>query len=302
MESKIKKINIYRRNIPVDTHSGGGNDPAKLRISTTEFDEVLGRPVLETQYTAEEMAEQQTRYTYDENGFLIREVLTDGGGEVLEEKSFEPDEQQRVSKEFRHYADGSFDTLAYWYDDSGLVVKKVLSDDEGTVETIETFEYKEGMLLREAVYDGEEDLISENTYVYDEDGLPDGKVMQHLHDRIYVRQEFIYNDAGQREAILSYDSDGELVERVLLTLDEKGRPTGVEEEDKQRKNKMSLQYDDHDHVIFQEEVDMRGELVSRVERAYDEQGLLLRSEVIARNPLRGINQHYEVIHEYTFFR
>lgn len=301
MESKIKTISIYRRNIPADTPSGGGPDAEKLLVSTAEYDAVLAKPVLETQYDAEGMAEQQTRYSYDESGFLIREVLTDASGEVLEEKSFEPDEQRRVRREFRHYADGSFDTLAYWYDDAGLVVKKVLSDDEGTIETTETFEYTDGLLVREAVYDGEEDLVSESTYVYDEDGLLDGKETRHLYDGISLRQEYIYNDAGHREAILSYDSDGALVGRVLLTLDEKGRPTGVEEEDKQRKNQTSLQYDDRGHIVFQEEVDMRGELVSRVERTYDDQGLLLRSEVTARNPLRGINQHYEVIHEYSFF-
>jgi len=62
-----------------------------------------------------------------------------------------------------------------------------------------------------------------------------------------------------------------------------------------------LTYDERDNIIFQEETDIYGDIVSKVVRAYDKNGWLLQSEVEVRNPVLAANQHYEVYHEYEFY-
>lgn len=301
MGSKVKAITIYRKDIPEGEMAEGRPEAEPLIVSSTAYHAQWNKPVLEVQYNQEGDMEQQTRYEYDAEGFLIREVLTDGHGEVLEEKSFEPDEKLRIKKEFRHYADGSFDTLEYWYDDAGHVVRKILTDDEGDVESKEVFEYRDGLLIKEKTFGVEDALLAEIDYIYDDEGILDEKIIHQLDEDHYIRQEFSYNESGYRDAILGYNRDGELVERILFSLDDKGRPVSIEEENKRKKNRIRLEYDESDLLVFQEEFDMKGELVSRVRRQYDANGLLLSSEVTARNPLLGRQQHYEVVHQYEFF-
>lgn len=301
MGNKVKTISVYRKSIFDAGKPGERTEAEPVIVSTTEFHPQWGKPVMEVQYSQEGDMEQQARYEYDANGFLIREVLTEGHGEVLEEKSFEPDDQLRIKKEFRHYADGSFDTLEYWYDDAGHVVRKDLYDDEGVLESKEVFEYRDGLLVKEMTFEGDDELLAETEYTYDDDGLLDEKIIHQIDEGHYVRQEFSYNESGVRDAILGYNREGDLVERILFTLDDKGRPVSIEEENKRKKNQIRLAYDDADLLVFQEEFDMKGELVSRVSRNYDTNGLLLSSEVTARNPLLGQRQHYEVIHRYEFF-
>lgn len=301
MEAKIRQISIYRKNVTTDQDTGQQTEGEPVLMSVTKVHEKWRKPESEIQYNHQGQLEQQTDYTYNEQGFLIREVLLDADGEILEEKSFEPDDSHRVSKEHRHYADGSFDTLTFTYDQNGQLIRKVLTDDEGSIESIEVFDYADGRLVKEEVRNEEDEVVRQVEYTYDADRLLDKKVLHDHETGQYIRQEYAYNEKGFREAILSYDEDDNLVERVLLDLDEKGRPVGVEEEDKKKKNRTSMGYDDSDHILFQEETDMNGELVSRVRRHYDEQGLLTSTEVEVRNPLRAINQHYKVYHSYNFY-
>lgn len=301
MEAKIKQISIYRKNVTTDQDTGQQTEGEPVLMSATKVHEKWRKPESEIQYNQQGELEQQTNYTYNEKGFLIREVLLDGDGEVLEERSFEPDDNDRVSIERRHYADGSFDTLTFTYDQNGQLIRKVLTDDEGSIESIEMFDYADGLLIKEEVRNEDDEVVRQVEYTYDAEGLLDEKVLHDHETGQYVRQEYAYSDKGFREAILSYDEDDNLVERVLLDLDEKGRPVGVEEEDRKKKNKTTMAYDDSGHILFQEETDINGELVSRVRRHYDEQGLLTSTEVEVRNPLRAINQHYRVYHAYDFY-
>ena len=302
MEANIKQISIYRKNIIADQATGQQTEDEPVLMSVTQIHEKWRKPVSETQYNQHGQPEQQIDYAYNEQGFLIREVLKDVEGETLEEKSYEPDKNNRISKEYRHYADGSFDTLTFTYDDDdGQLVRKVLTDDENNIESVEHFHYSDGLLVEEEVRNEDDEVVRQIEYTYDDDGLVDKKVLQDHETGQYIRQEFAYNDKGFREAILSYDENDNLVERVLLDLDEKGRPIGVEEEDKNKKNRTVMAYDDKDHVLFQEETDLNGELVSRVRRHYNGQGLLTSTEVEVRNPLRAINQHYKVYHSYEFY-
>jgi len=272
-----------------------------MLLNVTEYHPEWGKPILESQHNQFGDAEQQTLSEYNDTGFLVREVLREPDGEILEEKTFEPDDQQRVKKEFRHYLDGTFDVLEFFYDEKGHVVRKILSDDEGEVETEEVFEYRNGLLMKETLLESGKEPIKETVYIYDNDDFLDSKQVNDLASDQVIRQEYSYNEAGHRDAVLTYDGSGELIERILLNLDEKGRPVGIEEENRQKKNKTVLTYDERDNIIFQEETDIYGDIVSKVVRAYDKNGWLLQSEVEVRNPVLAANQHYEVYHEYEFY-
>lgn len=303
---KVKILKVYRESIPDHGHeiSQDDNDMRysdESLISVTEFHHDFDKPLLEVQYGRDGQIEQETAYEYDAKGFLVRELMREGDGSVVEQKSYEPDDKRRISKEFRHYADGSFDTMEFWYDENGHVVKKQLTDDNGTVESTELFIYENDKLIRETLMDEDEAVISDIQYLYDEEGLLEEMISNNHETGESLKQQFLYNDSGVREAILSYNDRGDLVERYLFTLDEKQRPTQVVEENRQKKNTISMTYDDRGNIVFQEERDLHGEMISRIERFYDANGNISGSRVHARHP-NGSMISYKVRHEYEYFK
>ncbi len=298
MTKKIKSITIYRKDLPpegAETESPGEEQIVSKTTYHPDFDKIT----LEEQYGATGELEQSTEFTYDEDGFLIREVLKEADGTVMEEKSYEADGHKRVAREYLHYADGSRDIISYTYDDEGNIIKKLTVDADGDVEETEEFQYEEGHLILEVKRDESGELVVETKYHY-EDGKLLGIESQDGIEGADYRRVYTYNDKGHRESVMLYDADDNPLERVLLEADEKGRPVKVVEENRQKKNTLHLRYDDTGNVVFQEEFDLNGALVSRVERTYDKEGRLLESRIDQNVPSHGISRSYLVRQEYTF--
>ncbi len=298
MTKKIQSITIYRKDLPPEG-SDNGNPSEEHIVSRTIYHPEFNKITLEEQYGASGDLEQSTEFTYDEKGFLIREVLKEADGTVMEEKSYEADDHQRIAREYLHYADGSRDTINYAYDDDGNVIRKETVDADGDVEETFEYQYENGKLLHELIRDESDEIISETRYHYEDDRLTEVVSLDGIEgeerNRVYT-----YNEGGHRESVMLYDAEGNPLERVLLETDEKGRPVKVVEENRQKKNTLHLRYDDHGNVVFQEEFDLKGALVSRVERTYDEAGRLLESRIDQNVPSHGINRSYRVWQEYTF--
>ena len=303
MAKKLKEMCIYRKFgqfEPNDlTHDASTLN--EYLVNRIEYHPDFQKVVRDMQYDTNGNVQQETTLEYDDHGFLISETLIESDGEVVERKTYEPDEESRINKEYIHYADGSYDMIEYFYSDSGQITKKVQSDNDGVVEHSVEYEYDNGQLVAEVSFGEEGDMVSVTEYEYDEDGLLDEKITYNIGANEKRTQSYVYNDEGYREAIFSTDGTGQLVEKFLFTLDEKGRPVAVVEENRHKKNRIIMEYDEKDHVVFQEEYDLRGELVSKVRRDYDQDGLFLKSEVTARNPVNGMIQQYEVMHVYEFF-
>jgi hypothetical protein len=303
MTKRIKEMCIYRKfgKFEPNDLTHAASSLTEYLVNSVEYHPELQKTIRDVQYGPDGNVQQETVFEYNAQGFLISEILKEADGNVVERKTYEPDEELRIKKEYIHYADGSYDVIEYHYDGSGLLVKKVQSDNEGAVEHFVEYEYDKGQVISEVSFDEDGDMVSQILYEYDDDGLLDEKIIQNSGENEKLTHSYVYNDEGHREAIYSYDGTGELIEKFKFTLDDKGRTVGVIEENKQKKNRISIEYDERDHLIGQEEYDLRGELVSKVRRYYDQDGLFQRSEVTAKNPINGINQHYDVMHIYKFF-
>lgn len=300
-ERKIKRISVYRFNGPAEFPLGDEASGQGQLQRTTDFHPDWNKPLAETQYDSQGLIEQLTEYAYDARGFLVREILKESDGEVVEERSFEPDDRQRIKKEFRHYADGSYDVTEFFYDGEDRLVKKVLADDEGEVERVEEFAYKEDRIVLEKATDGEGSLLLEISYTYGDNGFLEEVHLNNPEEGEAFQKVHAYTPEGKRESTLVYDGEGELVERYLFELDEKGNPATVVEETRKKKNTIRMAYDSQGNVVFQEEHDLNGELVNRVERRFDGQGNLVESRVVMRNPRMGLLQEYSVRQQFEFF-
>lgn len=297
MTKNIQTITIYRKDLPLersDTSSRGEEQIVSKTTYHPDFDKIT----LEEQYGANGDLEQSTEFTYDEKGFLIREVLKEADGTVMEENSYEADEQQRVAREYLHYADGSRDTITYTYDNEGNIIKKEITDADGDVEETEEFQYEGGNLIFEVKRDELGERIAEKRYHYEDGRLLEIESMDGIEGKEYQRV-YTYDEQGHRDSVMIYDADSNPLERVLLENDDKGRPVKIVEENLQKKNTSYLRYDDRGNAIFQEEFDLKGDLVSRVERKYDEDGRLIESLIEQNIIPYGVSRRYLVRHVYT---
>ncbi len=307
MSDTNKLLKVIRYDMPEPGLDLADERVKERLISETEYEARWNKVVCERQYGSDGQLEQLCEYAYDDKGFLLREVLKEGDGEVMEEKSWEPDEQGRIARQFLHYADGSKDTVEHEYDADGKLVKKVTMDEDGEVEETEVFVYEGRRLIQESLYDGmveydelaEMEPLREVLYRYDDKGLLLEVHEQNLMEEDKRRRVNQYNEAGHRTEVLVYDGNDELVERIQLEPDEKGRPLTVTEETRRMKNTIHMRYNDRGLVDLQEEYDLKGNLISRVERTYDDEGFLLESRVEQSNVAMDVKQYYIVkqIHE-----
>lgn len=301
MDKKIKSLSVYQKNLILKSSADDSPGSREYLLSRSLYEPVHGKLSEEAQFNPDGEMEQVMRYDYDANGFLTSEELVDGEGNVLEKRSFEPDEQGRIAREFIHYADGSADRIEYSWDEKGRVEKKERFDDEEELETTEVFEFEGDLIVREAVLGSDGEILSETLYSYLEDGQLEEMVVSKPEEDTWFRKMYRYNEAGVREAVTTYDQGGQPVERVVFEHDEHGRPVQVVEENRREKNTLHMEYNERGDIVFQEEYDLNGELTNRIERTYAADGLLLESHVVVRNLQRNVSRNYSLRHEYSFF-
>ena len=301
MSKKIKSLSVYQRNLVLKSSADETLENEEHLISRSIYESDFGKLAEETQFNQDGEVDQVMRYQYNDEGFLVSEELLDGEGEVLEKRSFEPDGQGRMAREFIHYADGTADRIEYAYDAQGHLVKKERFDDEGDPENLELFEFEGDRLVRESKTDADGELLAETLYTYREDGQTEEVIVNNPEEESWFRKVYRYTDAGLREAVTTYNRDEEPVERVLFEHDAHERPVKIVEENRRQKNTLNMEYNEQGDIVFQEEYDRNGELVNRIERTYAADGLLLKSQVLMRNFQRNISRNYVLRHEYSFF-
>lgn len=294
---RVKETLVYKKEILLKSAAENQLDEHEYLFSRTVFND-KGKVVSEIHYDAEENIAQEYVFGYDNDGFLREELMKEDDGFVAEHKTYEPDEKGRIAKEMRHYMDGSFDTVTFSYNDQGLVSKKVTIDPDGDTESVEEFAYVNGFLAHYTLRDENGEILSERKMEYDEKGNPVEVYEYDGSEGISNRKEIAYFPSGNRKETLLYNDAGQLVEKTVMKENEKGQLIQAVEETHTKKNTINFTYDEAGNIVSQEEFDRNGELVSRVERTYDENQMLLSSDVFIHGAGRGPSRNYTLRQEY----
>jgi YD repeat-containing protein len=257
-----------------------------------------GKVLSEIHYSPEGNVLQQYSYTYNAAGFLTEEKLTEEDGFVAEHRTYQPDEHNRIHKEFSHYTDGSFDTIQYSYNQQGLLVAKHTYDPDGEPESTETFEYRDGVLVHYLQRDADDNVLSEKTITPNQKGDPLEVEEYDGTDDSSYRQVSEYYPSGNRKETRTYDHNNKLVAKVTLTENPEGRLSEVVEETHQKKNTIRFEYDKAGNIISQQEYDRHGQLVGSIERTYDEDNKLISSKFFVDSQGKGLSKNYTLRQEW----
>jgi YD repeat-containing protein len=286
MSKKIKSITLFKNDLISHRHSPEESDPKGYKYSYSEMDE-SGHLLLEVKFNDAGELEEKDVYTFDNEGKLKEEISFLSDEEIAEHKTYEYDSQGLVQQVFKHYADGSKDTIQYEYDGNGNVSVKTTTDSEDEIEAKEIFEWDNKNLIRKEVYEFDELKWKEiNTYDTKGNRIEVSKWSQEDGNS---RTEIFFNDQNDIVKTLEYNNDNKLVSKTIYTYDEKARLANA------------VLYDERGNAIEQTETNASGEINNRAVRKFNDANEVVETSVYIDLHGKGLNQEYLLHYEYEYF-
>jgi hypothetical protein len=240
---------------------------------------------------------EKIEYIFDEQDILKEQLMYYDEEEVVERRTYDYDETGKLIRVNKYYSDGSHEYTLYFYDQSNkLVEKRRFSQDDEPEET-EQFEYVDGNLIRESVYDQDMKLISEQRLIKKGNSL-ERQMMDIDTGTSKITEE--YNDEGQKIKTLVYDKKDRLVTRQNYFY-ENGKVSKIAEETAQGTDTTLLHYNMNGDVILQEEIDANDFYRSRISRDYNDDNILLKTQVYVNNYGKTADLNYILKLEYEYY-
>ena len=261
----------------------------------------FGNTVKDIKYDDFEDIEEIIENVYDDKGNLIEEKIFLNEDEPAERKTYKIDENGKIANEFTHYLDESIDTVSYEYDADGNLIKKVLTDSDGVVESKEIFKYKNGKEISYVFYNEDDELIAERINGYDESGNLLRTIYFNSEEDEKYRIENTYNDDNRLVKTLKFDENDDLIEKFSYKHNDKGRVIEVITENQNENNISTFKYDDNGNVVEQKEKNIDETLIHFIEREFDENGNILKITVFINGSDTMPDMNYILEYEYEFY-
>jgi hypothetical protein len=253
-------------------------------------------PAEVTSYNPDGSVEHIYKYQYNDDGKVVDELLFEADNEITQHRSMEYNAEGQLAKESIFYLDGSADELLYTYDPKGRLLSRRSIDSDGETGNYLVNVYEGELLVSETEYDIAGEVITQRKIIYDEDGNITEEVFRSPEEDFRVL--YSYDEKGQASVRRRYNDDKHLTERNTFTYDTEGRLSESMEETSAGIEITYVTYDEAGNLILQEEKTEGGELLSSVERTYDEQNRPLTTAVYYDKPGSQVAHHYRIRLEY----
>lgn len=286
----MKFVKSYRANNISDLDETEIREKEFL-YQSTEFDD-SGHPVEVITYYPDETVEHKYKYQYNGAGRVIDELLIEADDEVTEHRSMEYNAEGHLIKELIHYLDGTADQLIYTYDEKGRLLSRRSIDSDGETGNYLVNVYDEDMLVSETEYDIAGEIITQHKIIYDENKKVTEEVFRTPEENYHIL--YSYDENGTASVRRRYNEDKHLTERNTYTYDAEGRLAESMEETASGIEITYSGYDQAGNLILQEEKTEEGELLSSIERTYDDLNRPLTTYVISQRPGQQVPQEYRI--------
>ncbi len=300
MNKKIKSITAYHFDfVPADEEQ----EEIQLdgyKTALEEFDD-KSNLIKEVTFNQSEEIEQVYVYMYNEKGILTEEILYYDTDDIVNRKTFSINEKGIKIKEIVYYSEDEYDTIIYHYDDKDKLIEKVHYSMDQEIETTEKFVYADDNLVENSIYNDDSKLIFQKLFKYDEKANETEYKSNDLIENIIITKIHSYDEENRITETLTYNGKDQLTEKLLYEYNTGGKPVQIIDETAFKKNTIKFSYDNRGNLICQEEYNRNNELINKINRKYDENNLLLESDVVINNIKQGITEHYSTKNEYEYF-
>ena len=298
MEKKIKSTKVSKYDF-----SGEDKFPEQLKgegikHNLTEYNE-MGNITLESKYDDDGRFESKETKKYDDKGKLIEEKNYISERQVADHKTFEIDEKGKVQKAFKHYDDGSKDTINYEYDGDGNLIKKTTIDSYDEEESQEIAQYENGKVVRTELIEYDESMKWESFELDKE-----GKILVHKlwhQDEQEITFNNSYDDKGNIIKTLVHNEKKELTAKTQYGYNKENQLQSIEEETRNGITSTQIKRDKNGNAIEQMEYNGNKETNNSVERKFNENNDVTETKVFINMHGRDVNQRYVLKYEYEYF-
>jgi len=261
----------------------------------TKYDDA-GHPVELTTHNPDGSIEHVYKYQYNDEGKAIDELLFEDNNELTEHRSMEYNAEGQLIKENIHYLDGTSDQLIFKYDNHGHMISKRSIDSDGETGNYLVNVYNGNLLTSETEYDIAGEIITQRKIIYDDEGNITEEVFRTPEEDYRIL--YSYDKNGKASVRRRYNAEKHLTERNTFTYDTDGRLAESMEETSSGIEITYSSYDDAGNIILQEEKSEDGELLSRIQRSYDEQNRPLTTTYMFQKPTQMAPVNYRIRLEY----
>lgn len=297
MAKKVKLINLFKKDFFPSQSNPDKFRTVEYKFSSTEYDK-NGNVVLELKFNSDQKLEDKFVNKYNADGVLIDEKHYLSYKDLAEHKTYELDDDKKVLKAFKHYNDGSKDTIQYNYDADGNLTEKITIDSYNEEEAKELFEYEGKNLVKRELFEYD-DLVSKEEFDYDTKGNVVEETSWNEDESTKRANE--YNEKGNLVKVLFYNKKDELVAKTTYTYNDDNKIVAVAEETPYGNSSTVITYDENGNAIEQIELNQAGELNNSAKRKFNENNDVVETEVFIDLHGKGINQKYELKYEYEYF-
>ena len=296
--NSIKAIKQYRADLR--GQSGSGNKSKSWLNSHTVYDK-NGNILLQETFYPNGSVNEIIANDYDANGRLIQEKCQFGDEDHIEKRNFYRNEEGVIVREIKYFAEDTFDTITYHYNDQQQLVSKKTINDEQETEEETRFEYMNGLLLRAATFDGDGELLKEENFEWDDAGRQTTvKTVNTLTGEDFAIRT-TYDQSGRKLSETREDDEGNPVQQLFYTYTDQGNLLSILTEENGKNAVMVYEYDASGNLIKQEETDEAGNVLILVKREFDEHNNPLSTEVFIDGQGLSPSSHYVTRFEYEFF-
>jgi len=285
----IRKFDVYYPN-------GTDGEPAQTGY---KYNEVIydkdGHVVEELRYTPDGIVEEKNVYRYNNAGRLVEEQSFMDDGELADHKTYEHDDNGKILRMYKHYIDGSKDTVTFTYDEKDNLLKKVTEDSDDEEEAREEAVYENGKLISRKAFEYD-DLVLNESFEYDENGQLTEQNRWSAEEEDITYKNF-FNENGDIIKTLRY-ADDKLIAKTEYRFNDQHQMTAIEDENRFGKSSTRITFDDKGNPVRQEETNEQGEINSLIQRKYDTDNRVIEAEVQIDYHGRAVNQHYILKYDY----
>jgi YD repeat-containing protein len=273
-KNSIRLLSVYRfSDLGMEDVEGAPDLSEALKIREVEYDE-KGHVLREVEYTEEAEPGEMFLRTYDEKGNLA-EMQHFYEGQLSEKTTYTYNNNGLVSSETLEYADGGRFHTQYTYDGENNLIEKKVTDDDGSMDSLEVSTYDGKRLVEILKYDSEHNLKESRklTYRSDKPDVVQEEVSYEADADLELRTVYLDDEAGS----ITYNKEGKVHTRQKVVYDEKKRIAETLISTYSGSYHYQYGYDEKDNVI--EEVrTVGGTIFFKALIRYNEQGSIdLRS-------------------------
>jgi len=215
MGKKIKQFVVKRSTFTMTKNGEIIGDEPEI-ISKKNYD-IKGNIIYECEYSFAE-AEVETTYIF-ENELCVQETINHISDDTTVTIKFEFDSNKNLALKTQHFEYGS-EISKYYYDEKNLIIKKEICEEDGSIETLETFEYKDDKLIENAIYSPAETLVKKHEInVVNE--LETIEKHWSIDTKKYITIKYVRQEKNLDPNITIYNEEGKVIERHTKVFDDK---------------------------------------------------------------------------------